>query len=367
MKKKVLIAAVVAGFGYVPSVSAGDMHLFDIKSGKVTYAVIGSANMMGVQMQTKGKKRLVFDKYGARNLTETVTVEKRSGMGGNETTKTHTLTLMDGERLYVADFNHKTITKMPNVGAAMLGGGNMKQKGLTMMKQMGGRKTGTDKVLGYTCDVWELMGTKQCIYKGVTLKVESNVMGVVNKEVATDVQFGISLSDSDFKLPDFPVQEGTGVTGSPMGSQGGGMAVPPPSAQDMSKMEEALKAMGAAMQKSSGNGQMPAMSQEDRQKMGEAMGAALAGALMPQMKQQLIEQEQAMKFAKTCLTDADTLAQAQKCAQRVDEMMGESGEPLDKWDAQTKQQALQEIDRALDSVACAKRAKTAQAMQQCMQ
>ncbi len=364
---RMIKTVVLAAIGTMGVEASGQMHLFDIESGKVTYSISGSANMMGMQMQTKGKKRLIFDKYGARNLTETVKLEKRSGMGGNETTKTHTMTLMDGEMLYVADFNHKTITKMPNVGAAMLGGGDMKKKGLAMMKQMGGKKIGTDKVLGYTCDVWELMGTKQCIYKGVTLKVESNVMGVVNKEIATDAQFGISLSESDFKLPDFPVQDRVGMMGNPMGAQGGDMAIQQPSAEDIAKMAEAVKAMGAAMQKSGIDMNHPNMSAEDQQKLGEAMGAALVGALMPQMKQQIIEQEKAMKFAKKCLTDADTLAQAQKCAQRVDEMMGESGEPLDKWDTQTKQETLQEIDRALEGVACVKRAKTAQAMQQCMQ
>ncbi len=358
-----VILAAILGVGVVSAAVAEDMHLFDIKSGKVTYTISGSANMMGMQMQSKGKKRLIFDKYGARNLTETVKIEKRSGMGGNKTTKTHTMTLMDGKTIYVADFKQKTISKMENVAASMLGKGDMKQKGLAMMKKMGGKKVGTDKVLGYTCDVWELMGTKQCIYKGVTLKVESNVMGVVSKEIATDAEFGISLSDSDFKLPDFPVQDRTGM----MGSQRGGMAVPPPSAEDMSKMAEAMKAMGAAMQQSQGNGQMSAMSPQDQQKMGEAMGAALMGAMMPQMKQQMVEQEKAMIYAKRCLTDADTLGEAQKCTRKVDEMMGESGEPLDKWDAKTKQETLQEIERALESVACAKRAQTPQAMQQCMQ
>jgi len=35
-----------------------------------------------------------------------------------------------------------------------------------MMKSMGGKKIGTDKVLVYTCEVWDMMGVNQCIYKG---------------------------------------------------------------------------------------------------------------------------------------------------------------------------------------------------------
>jgi len=358
----------VAAIGTIGADASGQMHLYDLESGKVTYAISGSANMMGMQMQTKGKKRLIFDHQGARSLTETVKIEKRSGMGGNQTTKTHTMTLMDGDSLYHVNFQNETITKTANIGAQMLGGGNMKEKGLAMIKQMGGKKTGTDSVLGYTCDVWELMGTKQCIYKGVPLKVESNVMGVTNTEIATEAQFNIDLSDRDFKLPDFPVQEGIGPMGRGMPDRkANGMAMQPPSPEDMAKMAEAVKAMGQAIQNSGVDMSKPVTNPQDQQKLQNAMMGAVVGTMMPQMKQQMAEQEKALMFAKGCLTDADTLKEARKCAKKVDDMMGESGEPLERWDAQTKKETLKEIESALESVACAKRANTAQAMQQCMQ
>ena len=363
MKKKMVILVAVLGLGYISAASAENMRLFDIKSGKVTYTIRGSANMMGIATQIEGKKRVVFDNYGARNLTETVRQEKRSGMGGNQTTKTHTMTLMDGGTIYQVDFRHKKIIKMANVGAAMLGGGNMRQKGLAMMKQMGGRKTGTDRVLGYTCDIWELMGTKQCIYKGITLKVESNIMGITNTEIATDAEFDIGLSGRDFKLPDYPVQEGTGPMNTPPGYNGGGRAIQQPSAQDMAKMAEAVKAMGAAVQNSGMDMHNPDTSPQAQQKLQNAM----ISAMMPQMKQQMLSQEKVLMFLKRCLTDADILGAAQQCAHKADEMMGESGEPLEKWDARTKEETLQEIDRALEGVACARQAKTPQAMQHCMQ
>ncbi len=228
---------------------------------------------------------------------------------------------------------------------------------------MGGRKIGTDKVLGYTCDVWELMDTKQCIYKGVTLKVESNIMGMTNREIATETKFDIALSADDFKLPNFPVQEGAAPMGQVPDRQSGGMTMPQPSETDIAKMAEAVKVMSAAMQKSGIDMNKPNMSAEDQHKLENA----LMGALMPQMKQQLIEQEKAMQFAKRCLTEANTLNQAQKCASKVDAMMGEAGEPLERWDARTKEETLHEIDRALAGVACAKKAHTPQAIERCMQ
>ena len=363
MKRKAVILLALLGLGYISAAAAGDMRLFDIKSGKVTYTIRGTANMMGITTQIQGKKRLIFDNYGARNLTETVQQEKRSGMGGNQTAKTHTITLMDGDTIYQVDFKYKKIIKMANVGAAILGSDNMKQKGLPMIKQMGGRKTGTDKVLGYTCDVWELMGTKQCIYKGITLKVESNIMGITNTEIATDAKFDIRLSNHDFKLPDFPLQEGIAPMNTPPKHNGDSIAIQQPSAQDMAKMAEAMKAMGAAVQNSGMDMHNPNTSPQAQQKLQNTM----IDAMMPQMKQQILSQEKTLMFLKRCLTDANILVAAQQCVHKADEMMGESSEPLEKWDVRTKEETLQEIDRALDGAACARQAKTPQAMQHCMQ
>jgi len=70
-----------------------------------------------------------------------------------------------------------------------------------MLKKMGGKKIGSDKVAGYSCDVWELMGTKQCLYKGIPLKIESDVMGIKSVEIATKAEFS-TVTNKDFKLPD---------------------------------------------------------------------------------------------------------------------------------------------------------------------
>lgn len=359
--KREMAAIIWLSVGLITVTHAKSMKLFDIKSGKIIYKLSGSANIMGMKMQMSGIKRFIFDNYGARSLIEIKKTQKKSGMGGQKSEQTHTLTLVDQKSISVADFNTKIITKVPNIGASMLGGGNMKDKGLAMLKQMGGKKRGTDKVLGYTCDVWELMGTKQCIYKGVTLKVVSNVMGVVNREIATDIKFDSALSDNDFKLPDFPIKEGMGSMGSL--SKSSAQAMQAPNAEDMSKMAEALKQMGAAMQKNGSNKQeitIPPQAQKQLQN-------ALMGAMLPQMKQQILSQEKALRFAKSCLSNADSFKEAKNCEKKINKMMGERGEHIHKWDAKTKKETLHEIDRGLEGMACVKKAQTAQAIEQCMQ
>ena len=189
---------------------------YGVESGKIDYKITGSGNIMGVTTKTVGKKRVLFDAYGARELNEENQVQKTVIGGNAKVDKSHKLTYMKGAMIYTVDLKAKRIMRMQNPGFAMMsamGGKDVKQTGEAMMKKMGGKKIGTDKVLGYTCDVWEIMGSvKQCMYQGIPLKVESNVMGLKNVEVATKAEFDISLSNDDFELPDFPVYDMQGNT-----------------------------------------------------------------------------------------------------------------------------------------------------------
>jgi len=203
-----MIALLGSGVLYA---GAKQLKMYGVESGKIDYTISGSGNIMGVTTKTAGKKRVIFDKFGARSLTEENRIQKTVIGGKSNVDKSHNLDYLDGAMLYSVDLEQKRITRMKNPALMMMnamGGENSAMEmGEMMLKQMGGKKTGTGKVLGYTCDVWEAMGTKQCIYKGIPLKVESDVMGIKNTEVATKAEFDISLSDDDFKLPDFPVYD----------------------------------------------------------------------------------------------------------------------------------------------------------------
>jgi len=344
----VLVTCAVSVYG------TDQMQRYDVKSGKIDYEIKGSGNIMGMaQIKIVGKKRIVFDDYGAKSLEERVEVKKETTMGQTQTTKTHTLVYMDGDTVYSVDFDRKQITKTTNPGKAMLAamgnGKSAKEAGLAMMKKMGGKKIGTDTVLGYTCDVWELMGTKQCIYKGITLKIESDIMGLKQTEVATKADFDISTDDDTFKLPDFPVTDMTSGTA--------GTTIDAKQAEEAMKAAAALGAMMQGMSQGS-NGQAPSP---------EQMGAALQNAMLPMMKQQMVAQEAPLKRLRSCLEHAHTLGAAQECSDTIAKEMGEPAERLSSWDANTKAQTLQEIDESLKRMACVKNAQNGQDMDACMQ
>ena len=364
MKKTFKITMTVLLGSGVLCAGADQYKMYGVESGKIDYTISGSGNMMGVQTKVAGKKRILFKAYGAKSLTEENQVRK-TVMGGNSNIqKSHTLTYLDGAILYSADMEEKRITRMQNPTIAMmgaLGGGKSPMKiGEAMLKKMGGKKIGTDKVLGYTCDVWEAMGTKQCIYKGIPLKIESNVMGLKNTEVATKAEFDISIPDKDFKLPDFPLYD---MYGKKVDKANLAKLDEKENREAKQSAEALATAMGAMADaaRSAGvkAGETPSASQE------QAMEHAMMSAMLPRMKQQVLAEEKKIREAKSCFSRADTLSEARACSRNMDEGEGDDGD-LKEWNDKTKKETLTQIDQALTGMACVKKAETMDQMQRCM-
>ena len=346
--------------------SENQIKLYDIESGKIEYEIKGSSDMMGMKMKTVGKKTVIFSDHGVQNLTEENQITKQTMSSQTKTTKVHTMVYMKNGMVYNVDFDAKRISRMESMGAtmgALMGGGqNMKQTGEEMMKKMGGKKTGTDKVLGYTCDVWNLMGTKQCMYKGIPLKVETNMMGIINTEVATKAEFGISLSKDDFKLPDFPIYD---MQGNKL-DKGKLESMDKKSEAEAVQAGEDMAVLGASMAAAMQNvgvkeGERPTQAQK------EAMKNSMMEAMLPRMKKEILSEEKIMRSGYECLTKADTLKEANKCNDIMNTKSGETDEPFDEWSPKTKKETLDLFDQYLnDMVPCIKKAQTMQAVQQCM-
>ena len=89
MSKIIKISTILFLSAGVTTAQAKNIKLYDVKSGKVTYEIKGSGNIMGAKMQIRGKKRLIFDNNGAINLSEEVKIDKHDFMGKKKATKTH--------------------------------------------------------------------------------------------------------------------------------------------------------------------------------------------------------------------------------------------------------------------------------------
>jgi len=346
---------------------ASQMQKYEVKSGKVDYEIKGSGDIMGmVKIKTIGKKRVIFDEYGVQNLVEENKVEKKTTQGQTETTKSHTMVYMKDSILYQVDFSKKRIMRMQNPATAMgalLGGDkSMKQTGEAIMKQMGGKKIGSDKVLGYTCDVWQIMGSvKQCMYKGIPLKVESDMMGMKNREIATKIEFDISIAKEDFELPDFPIYD---MQGNKLDTNKLDSMDTQDEAETLQASEDmaALGATVAMAMKNAGveKGETPSKAQEAEMKN------AMMSAMLPEMKKRFLEDEKILIFGQECLSKADTLKEANICNQKANKMSAEEEEDFDEWNPAVKQETLGYITQGLQAMECIKKAQSMNDVQKCM-
>jgi len=328
---------------------------YDIRSGKILYEIKGSGNMMGMmQMRTKGKKRLIFDHYGNREITEIVKVTQETTGGRSKMKKEHTLVYLNGGVAYQVDFAHQRIVRMENpaqgMGALLGGGKSLTQTGEAMMRQMGGRKTGTDTVLGYRCDVWTVMGTTQCLYHGVALWVKSDIMGIKSSETAVEASFDIDLSPKSFKLPDYPI---TDVAGTPLHIDRSRLEQidARTSRKQQKQMQEGAEALQAAF------GAAAAHQNESQ----AAQEAAIANAMLPMMKRKFQQQKTELVHVRKCLEDANTLAQARQCNPHPEE--GEAR--MQSWSRTEKAKVLKEINAAIGGMDCAMKARSMQDIEVC--
>ena len=208
---------------------------YEVESGRVNYTISGGGDIMGIKNETHGHKTLYFDDYGNVEVQETEEISTTMG----RTEKRHDLVKIENGMVYSVDFKQKVITKQDM--SQMMNDRDMGKIGKEMLKGMGGKKVGTGEVLGLSCEVWEIMGTKMWIYKGVTLKIESNIMGMIHKEEATEAKFGISIPSDKLKLPDYPTQSMEEMIQRQMTQPGRGGQQPSP--EEIKEMQEMMKGM----------------------------------------------------------------------------------------------------------------------------
>ena len=188
---------------------------YDLKSGIIQYSTIINGKALGSTITGSGTESLYFKDWGAVELKEAMlsqtTVMKLMGNTNTETEKSHTMAKLDNRASYAVDFNKKQIYVSEDLAMDMImthqAEADAGKVGESMLESMGGRKTGTDQFQGYPCDIWEIMGGKQWIHKGLMLKMEMTVLGITTKTEATDIKLDVLIPDDHFDLPDFPVQE----------------------------------------------------------------------------------------------------------------------------------------------------------------
>lgn len=152
--------------------------------------------------------------------TTTTVIKIPFGPTKRDVTKSHSMNKLISGESYSVDFDAKKIyvgddmamnlikTLHPNKDAEEVG-----RKG---MESLGGKLIGKEEILGYECEKWQAIGVTQWTYKGVTLKVESNMAGTHIVEEAIKAKFDIAVLEEDLKLPNFKIVKQKGFMGNEM-------------------------------------------------------------------------------------------------------------------------------------------------------
>lgn len=156
----------------------------------------------------QGTETVYFDHWGMREAKYSHT--KMEMMGVKRESKI--FTLIDGEWIYNVDLTTNKGTKIKNPMIASIaeqtGEKDFMQLGEEVLEKMGATKTGTEEILGKTCDVWEAqaMNMRLLVWKGIPFKTTVSLgeqMGQdMNSEIIiTKFDEGVSISEDKFKLP----------------------------------------------------------------------------------------------------------------------------------------------------------------------
>ena len=196
--------------------SQNTLKRYEVKSGIIKYTSTISGKVLGGKVKGSGTEDLYFKNWGAVELKEeqssqTITM-KFFGREKIETTSTHVMNKLDNGESYLADFDKKIIYATRDLAMDMMKQSNTDagETGKNMLESVGGKIVGNENILGYNCEVWDINGAKQWMYKGVVLKMDITVFGIRTLMEATSAKFDVSVTDANFKLPDFPIQKQEG-------------------------------------------------------------------------------------------------------------------------------------------------------------
>jgi len=323
---KITITFLLFYIGSMTLLSAQTNHKkFDVKSGMILYTVSGGGKLTeDVNLTIQGKGKLRFKDWGIVALIEENFEEITSGALQNIETIQKCEKLEDKQRF---DVNFKT----KKILERQMPKGNFHEY---ITKDL--VKTGQEEIAGYTCDIWEGVGVRKCIYKGIPLLVEHYLLGTYYRKKASSVKFDIDTSAANCSIPNFPIQKfALFKTHSKTKSK----KLP----QEFSKI---LISVGKDMQKQLSVDEIKEDNFTPEQKR----------VWLDKIGQNVFEKEKlflpqfllSMKKARVCLAQADNWIQANVCVEDVVQLKAQltkdRANNIEQWKGEEKDKVLNDFD-----------------------
>ncbi len=180
------------------SAQENKVKTYKIKSGYIKYKILDK--------HTTGTHEIWWDNYG-KNMREVHNTTKATKfLGKKDVEKRHVVTITKGKYVWTADLEKNTGTQGVNPmynfvqdNMGQMSENEQEQTANSILESLGGKKVGTEKFMGYTCEVTKMWGAKVWLYKGIALKSETKMLGVKSGEEAVEFKPNISVSASKFE------------------------------------------------------------------------------------------------------------------------------------------------------------------------
>lgn len=177
---------------------------YGVKSGIIKYKITITNDELASNLVGYGTGTLFFDIWGNKEIKEEEITKTIGSYDNQQNTKSHQLIKEDNLTTYNVDFNHKIILKTVDSVKDIYKQTNNHKNILT---QYGGIKLNNEIINGYNCEVWSINGTKQWLYKGIPLKSQVKIMGIVTTKETISANFNVDLHDEIFDLPNYPIKK----------------------------------------------------------------------------------------------------------------------------------------------------------------
>ncbi|MCL7764348.1 hypothetical protein MPF19_13050 [Polaribacter sp. Z014] len=152
---------------------------YEVQSGIIKYKLTINGSVMGSEIVGGGSESLYFKDWGNLELVEEKSTRTTNtdifGKKNTDIATTHSMYKLNNGESYHVDFNKQQIFLRRDMAMELnktFANGNVHKTGKSMLEGMGGKLIGTENFLGYNCEVWDIHGAKQLMYKGVVLKLE---------------------------------------------------------------------------------------------------------------------------------------------------------------------------------------------------
>jgi len=196
MDKKAIVTILCFTILFPTFLSAQDKNYkrYNKRSGIIEYKVSGSQN---------GTEILYFDNFGVREAKYTDLTIDMFGMKQ----ETKQIVFLDGYMQYTVNPDDNTGSKTEDsMLKQMVESSNDQdwgEAGMKMFISMGGVKTGEEKFMGKTCEIWKMesMGTTVWIWNFIPLKTIVDMMGMKISYEAIRFAFDVSIPENKIAVP----------------------------------------------------------------------------------------------------------------------------------------------------------------------